>query len=144
QRVLVEAHVSAVLAPRVLLDAHDHTLDHGALLDLGAGQRLLHRGDDDVAQAGVTAVRAAQHLDALDALRAGVVGDVQERLHLDHGCDPVVGAVTFGVEPLALVFLVPARATPLAAPASSVSACASAATSTPRSGAVSSTRTRRQ
>jgi hypothetical protein len=46
--------------------------------------RFLHRDDDDVADAGETALRPAQHLDALDALRAAIVGDVEVGLHLDH------------------------------------------------------------
>src|SRR5262249_5206882 len=40
--------------------------------------------DDDVAHRGVLALGAAQDLDAEQLLRAGVVGDVQRRLHLDH------------------------------------------------------------
>ena len=40
---------------------------------------------DLVTDTGVAATRAAQHLDAHDSARAGVVGDVQVSLHLDHG-----------------------------------------------------------
>src|SRR5262249_48621324 len=68
----------------VLADAHDDGLHHLALLDAAARDRLLHRNDDDVADGGVFALGAAQHLDAHDAARAGIVGDVEVGLHLDH------------------------------------------------------------
>src|SRR5262249_58540124 len=38
--------------------------------------------------AGVRAARAAQHLDALHAAGAGVVGDLEIGPHLDHGLCP--------------------------------------------------------
>jgi predicted dinucleotide-utilizing enzyme len=42
-------------------------------------------GDDDhVADARVAPAGAAEHLDALNALRAGVVRDVEVGAHLDH------------------------------------------------------------
>ncbi len=52
---------------------------------LALRDRLLDRDDDDVADRGVLALRAAEHLDAHDLLGARVVGDVQDRLHLNHG-----------------------------------------------------------
>ena len=48
-----------------------------ALLHLGVRDRLLDRHDDDVADRGVLAPRAAEHLDAHDLLGARVVGDVE-------------------------------------------------------------------
>src|SRR6185503_16000015 len=50
-----------------------------------ARRRFLDGNDDDVADARGAALRAAQHLDALDALRPAVVRNVQVGLHLDHG-----------------------------------------------------------
>jgi hypothetical protein len=42
-------------------------------------------GDDDhVPDRGVFRFRAAQHLDAHDATRAGIIRDVEVGLHLDH------------------------------------------------------------
>src|SRR5438270_7089958 len=64
QGVAVEADVIAVVAARRLLDADDHPLDDLARLDLAARDGLLDAGDDDVAQAGVAAPGAAEHLDA--------------------------------------------------------------------------------
>src|SRR3546814_18688401 len=45
----------------------------------------LFRSLDDVANAGVPALGAAEHLDAHHFLGAGVVGHVEVALHLDHG-----------------------------------------------------------
>src|SRR4029078_11534512 len=55
-----------------------------ALLDATARDRLLHRDHDDVADSGVFALGAAQHLDAHDAARAGIVRHIEVGLHLDH------------------------------------------------------------
>src|SRR5690606_26859423 len=63
---------------------HDRVVDL-ALLDLAARDRILHRHLDDVADAGVTSLGAAEHLDAPHFLGAGVVGHVEVALHLDHG-----------------------------------------------------------
>jgi hypothetical protein len=59
-----------------------------ALLDLAARDRLLDGDDDDIADAGVLAARAAQHLDALDSTGARIVGDLEIGTHLDHVCLP--------------------------------------------------------
>src|SRR5205807_9316477 len=76
----------ASVGPRVLPPgADDHRLGDVAFLDLGAGQRLLDGYDDDVAEGGIAAARAAEHLDALHALGAAIVGHVEDRTHLDHG-----------------------------------------------------------
>src|SRR3954466_433291 len=83
-RVRIEADRRPVRTMDVLGGADDDRLVDVALLDAAAGRRFLHRHDDDVADAGETALRAAQHLDALDALRAAIVGDVEVGLHLDH------------------------------------------------------------
>src|ERR671915_1787564 len=53
--VLVEGDVSAVLAPELLLRAHDDGLDDVALLDRALRGGLLDRGGDDVAHACVAA-----------------------------------------------------------------------------------------
>src|SRR5260221_290346 len=68
----------------LLRRAHDHGLVHVALLDAAARDRLLDRDDDDVAHRRRLALGAAQHLDALDAARAGIVGDIEIGLHLNH------------------------------------------------------------
>jgi hypothetical protein len=82
---LVEADVGAVLAAVLLHRAHDDRLRDLALLDRGARDRVLHRHDHDVAEASVPPMVAAEHLDALGALRARVVRHGHHRSKLDHG-----------------------------------------------------------
>src|SRR3954463_5197969 len=82
--VAVEADHRAVRALDVLADPHHHGLHDLNLLDAAARDRLLHRDDDDVADGGVLALGAAQHLDAHDAARAGIVRHVEVGLHLNH------------------------------------------------------------
>ena len=50
------------------------------------GAACLTVRDDHVADAGVAPARAAAHADAEDLARAGVVGDLQACLVLDHYC----------------------------------------------------------
>src|SRR3954469_17258938 len=82
--VLVEGDVGAVVAPELLLGAHDDRLDDVALLDRPVRVGLLDGGDDDVPPARVAAARAAHHADWGGLARAGVVGHAQPGLVLDH------------------------------------------------------------
>src|SRR3954466_7146917 len=82
-RVLVEGDVGAVVAAELLLRAHDHRLDHLALLDRPLRVGLLDGGGDHVPHARVAAAGAALHADAQDLAGAGVVGDAQAGLVLD-------------------------------------------------------------
>src|SRR5829696_2981132 len=75
-RVLVERDVGAVLAPELLLRAHDDGLDDLALLDRPLRVGGLDRGDDDVAHGGVAPPGAAHDADAEDLAGARVVGDL--------------------------------------------------------------------
>src|SRR3954449_988076 len=81
--VLVEGDVGAVLAPELLLRAHDHGGHDLALLDVAVRDRLLDRRDDRVADAGVAALRPAADADAQDLAGAGVVGHAKSCLRLD-------------------------------------------------------------
>src|SRR5580658_6024869 len=89
--VAVETDVAAVGAAARLLGADDHAADDFTLLDLAAGQRFLDGADDDVADVGdlalelALAAAAAKDLDTHRLLGAGVVGDVNVCLLLDHG-----------------------------------------------------------
>src|SRR3546814_7235481 len=58
---------------------------HVTLLHAAARDGLLDRDDDDVADRRDLALRATQHLDALHPPSAGIVGDLEVRLPLDHG-----------------------------------------------------------
>src|SRR4051794_13950502 len=82
--VLVEGDVGAVVAPELLLRAHDDRLDDVALLDRPLRVGLLDRGHDGVPHARVATARAAHHADAEDLAGARVVGHPQARLVLDH------------------------------------------------------------
>src|SRR6185295_6055712 len=87
RRIAVEADRGTVRPPDLLGRPHDDRLMDVALLHAAARDRLLDRDDDDVADRGILALGAAEHLDALDAAGTRVVGDFQVGLHLDHGCD---------------------------------------------------------
>src|SRR5690606_2408667 len=88
--VLVELDVRTVLTTGLLDGADDDRLDDIALLDVAAGDGVLHRGDDDVTNAGVATMRSAEHTDAQQLLGTRVVGDAQSRLLLNHFFSPVV------------------------------------------------------
>src|SRR5262249_10520099 len=83
--VAVEADVAAVAAALLLDGPHDDSLHDLALLDVAFRRRLLHRRGDDVTEPGVAAGRSANRVDDGDLARAGIVGNVQDRSHLNHG-----------------------------------------------------------
>src|SRR5215470_10647479 len=91
RRVAVEADRAAVGAADLLGGAHDHRLVDVALLHPATRDRVLDRDDDDVADGRVLALRPAQHLDALHPAGAGIVGDFQVGLHLNHGTTSLAG-----------------------------------------------------
>src|SRR3712207_8411781 len=74
--VLVEADVGAVRTTTLLRGADDDGLDDVTPLDPCTRQRVLHGGDDDVADARVASPGTAEHPDAEDLLRTGVVGEI--------------------------------------------------------------------
>src|SRR4029079_4550733 len=82
--VLVELDVGPVRTTTLLGGAHDDGLDDVTLLHVAAGNGVLDRADDDVADAGVPTPGAAEDPDAQDLPRTGVVGDLESRLLLDH------------------------------------------------------------
>src|SRR6185503_2310489 len=69
--------------------AHHHGVVDLALLHPAARRGLLHAHLDEVADGRIAPLRAAHHLDALDRARAGIVGDVQYGLHLNHCGSPL-------------------------------------------------------
>src|SRR3954454_10710722 len=82
--VLVEGDVRAVVAPELLLRAHDDGLDDLALLDGALRAGLLDGRGDHVTDVRVAALGAALHADDEDLAGAGVVGDLEPCLVLDH------------------------------------------------------------
>src|SRR5213076_824268 len=83
-RVLVERDLRPVVAAEGLLRADDDGLDDLALLHRALRRRGLHRRGDDVAHAGIAAVRPTHHADAEDLACSGVVRDLETGLLLDH------------------------------------------------------------
>src|SRR5688572_4045021 len=83
--VLVEPDVAAVLAPRLLHRAHDDRPGHFRLLHRAVRQRVLHRDDHEVAEAGVAPPRSAKDADHQGALGPRVVRHLDHRFLLDHG-----------------------------------------------------------
>src|SRR3954451_2384880 len=76
-RVVVEFDVRTVAAAALFHRPDDDGFDHRALFDGAVRRGFLDRGRDDVAEVRVLARRrSAQHLDAGDLLRAGVVGNL--------------------------------------------------------------------
>ena len=67
--------------------ANDDRIVDFALLNTAAGGRFLDSHLDDVTDVGITALGAAQHLDTHHRTSAGVIGDVQSALHLNHGLE---------------------------------------------------------
>src|SRR5207302_10210588 len=89
-RVLVEADVGAVLAPRLLGRPHDHRPGHLALLDLAGGDGVLDRDHHDVAQPRIAALGPAEHADHERFAGARVVRDLENRFLLYHGPLPAL------------------------------------------------------
>src|SRR5262249_18159435 len=108
--VAVEADVAAVAAPLLLDRPHNDRLHDLALLDVALGRRFLHRRGDDVAEPRVAAGRTTDRIDDRDLARAGVVGNVQDRSHLNHGCFSEVLESLDGLE--SLVGFFPSRPFP--------------------------------
>src|SRR3990167_4028098 len=79
---LVKTDDRAVLALEILGGAHDDGANDVALLHAAARDGFLHGGDDCVADRGVAALGAAQHLDAHDPAGAPIIGHFQASLHL--------------------------------------------------------------
>src|SRR3954466_8751649 len=84
--VAIEADQRAVRTTHAELGAHHDRVVDLALLDLAARNRVANAHLDDIADRRVAPLRAAEHLDAHQAPRAAVVGGIQHRAHLDHGC----------------------------------------------------------
>src|SRR4249920_3548915 len=91
-RVLVEGDVRAVVAVVLLARAHHHGRHDLALAHRPVGRGLLDGADDDIAHPRIPAAAAALDADAQEHARAGVVGNSQARLHLDHLATSTISA----------------------------------------------------
>src|SRR2546423_5292396 len=83
-RVLVEPDVRAIFTAVGLLRAHHDGGHDLTLLDRALRTRLLDRGDDHIAHAGVAPARAAANADHQDLACTGVVGDAEAGFVLNH------------------------------------------------------------
>src|SRR5690606_20954467 len=95
--VATEADQRTVFAAHTLGGANHHGVVDFAFLDAAAGGCIFDAHLDDVADTGITALGATEHLDAHDSARTGVVGHVQRGLHLDHdfSCSNLTGNMVF-------------------------------------------------
>src|SRR5262249_181378 len=82
--VLVEGDIGAVVAADRLLGAHHHRRDNFALLHRPLWVGLLDRRGDHLAHKLIAALGAALDANAQDLSGAGVVGNPQPGLVLDH------------------------------------------------------------
>src|SRR5210317_1275538 len=80
--IAVEADQRTVFAPYALARTNDHGVVDLAFLHLAARNRVLDADLDHVTNVRITALGAAQHLDALNATRTGIVRRFQNCLHL--------------------------------------------------------------
>src|SRR5262249_2750387 len=86
--ISVETDVGAIPAPLLLHGAHDDRLYNLPLLHVGFRRGFLDRSGDHIPHPRVTARRTADWIDDRDLARAGIVGDVKNRSHLNHGYTP--------------------------------------------------------
>ncbi|ABU75326.1 hypothetical protein ESA_00017 [Cronobacter sakazakii ATCC BAA-894] len=94
--IAIEANDRTVRATNTLLGAHHYRLQHITFFNFTARNCFLDGNFDDIADACVATVRATQNLDTHYATRAGVVGDVQHSLFLDHFSAPLMSTTTSG------------------------------------------------
>ncbi len=83
-RVAVELDQGAVWTANTFGGAHNNSAVHLTFFDATTGRGFLDTDFDDITDAGVTALRAAQHLDAHDRLCTRVVSNTESRLRLNH------------------------------------------------------------
>ena len=83
-RVAIKLDQGSVGATNALGCAYNHGAIDFALLDTTTRRGILDADLDDITNAGITAPGTTKHLDAHDRTCASVVGDIQQRLHLNH------------------------------------------------------------
>ena len=84
ERTLLHPVLKKIVRLSKKYHAHDDGANNVALLHAATRDGFLHGGDDCVADRGVAALGAAQHLDAHDPAGARIIGHFQVSLHLDH------------------------------------------------------------
>ncbi|VVT12456.1 conserved hypothetical protein [Erythrobacter sp. EC-HK427] len=82
--IAVETDHAAIGTADILAGTHDHRTVNVTLFHTRTRLGFLYGNHDHVPDTREPALRAAQYLDALDALGAAIVRDVEIGLHLDH------------------------------------------------------------
>src|SRR5690554_3453106 len=82
--VTTEFDQRTVFAANTLGGTHHHGVVDFAFFDAPARSRFFDSDFDDVTDCGITALGAAQHLDAHNRTRTCVIGHAQRGLHLNH------------------------------------------------------------
>src|SRR5690625_3646242 len=82
--IATELDQRAIFATNTLGGTYHHSVIDFAFFDAPARSRFFDSDLDDVTDCGITALGAAQHLDAHDGTRTCVIGHAQRGLHLNH------------------------------------------------------------
>jgi hypothetical protein len=83
-RVGIEAENRAIRATDRISCANNHRLNDASFLDRSGRDGIANVGGDNITNLG-GAGALAEHADHFCAARAGVIGDVEQGFHLDHG-----------------------------------------------------------
>src|SRR3546814_545134 len=86
--IAIEANDGAIGTTNTVTSANHNSGHHLAFLDLATRNRFLDGYFDNVADAGVTTVRTAEHLDTHDATSATVISHIEHGLSLNHIISP--------------------------------------------------------
>src|SRR5574343_1269806 len=82
--IAIKAHQRAIRTTNTLGSTNHHGIIDITLLHATARRSVLDADLDDIANTSITALGATQHFDTHYRTRTGVIGDVQNRLHLNH------------------------------------------------------------
>src|SRR3712207_1467572 len=82
----------AVAAAIFFGNPHDHGAYNFTLLCVAAGRRILDRSHDNVANSPELDPRTTEHANTHDLFRAGVIGNFEACLRLDHACTSSLSA----------------------------------------------------
>src|SRR5690606_6461096 len=93
--IATETNQRTVFTAHALSGTNHYSVVDFAFFDASARGRFFNGNFDDVTNCGITALRAAQHLDAHYGTRTCVVGHVQRGLHLNHdfSCSNLIATI---------------------------------------------------
>src|SRR5438132_289710 len=82
--IIIKADIRAILTPPFFPHAHHNRFHYGSFLNLAFRCCFLHRGSDNIPEAGLQSRVAAHRHNACQLARAGIVGHRQPGSHLNH------------------------------------------------------------